>query len=158
MAQTLVVVVGNSVELEGGEAAKLEIWILVNDYIAKKKQMERLDDYLAQKVTEVPNVEKPLTIKRVGLSSVIDFIAEVGNIGSLTDPKQIQKLAVLEITKISSGKKKGYRNRMRNPLGGMQAKIAVACKAIRAFYTILKTGCDFDKARFREGIIRPEAA
>jgi hypothetical protein len=51
-----------------------------------------------------------------------------------------------------------YRNRTRNPLGGMQAKIAVACKAIRVFYTILKTGCAFDEARFREDIIRPEAA
>ena len=35
-AQTLVEAAGNSVGLEGGEAAKLEIWILVNDYIAKK--------------------------------------------------------------------------------------------------------------------------
>lgn len=46
----------------------------------------------------------------------------------------------------------------RNPLGGMQAKIAVVCKAIRVFYTILKTGCDFDEMKFREDIIKPEAA
>lgn len=51
-----------------------------------------------------------------------------------------------------------YRNRERNPLGGMQAKIAVACKAIRVFFVILKTGCDFDGERFRNDIIRPEAA
>lgn len=193
-AQTLVEVAQNSVGLEGGEAARLEIWILVNDYLAKKQQLERLDEYMAQKVMEVPNVEKLLAIKGVGLSTVISFIAEVGDIGRFTDPKQIQKLAGLEITKLSSGKKKGqpgiskrgrsklrrtmyesaralmnwnpafaevflyYRNRTRNPLGGMQAKIAVACKAIRVFYTILKTGCAFDEARFREDIIRPEAA
>jgi transposase len=162
--------------------------------MAKKQQLERLDEYLAKKVMEVPNVEKLLAIKGVGLSTVIGFIAEVGDIGRFTDPKQIQKLAGLEITKLSSGKKKGqagiskrgrsklrrtmyesaralmnwnpafadvflyYRNRTRNPLGGMQAKIAVACKAIRVFYTILKTGCAFDEARFREDIIRPEAA
>ena len=100
-------------------------------------------------------------------------IAEVGDIGRFTDPKQIQKLAGLEIVKKSSGKKKGqpriskrgrrklrrtmyesarvlinwnpafqdvflyYRNRKKNPLGGMQAKIAVACKAIRIFYVVL---------------------
>lgn len=193
-AQTLVEAAQNSVGLEGGEAARLEIWILVNDYMTKKQQLERLDEYLAQKVMEVPNVEKLLAIKGVGLSTVIGFIAEVGDIGRFTDPKQIQKLAGLEITKLSSGKKKGqagiskrgrsklrrtmyesaralmnwnpafadvflyYRNRTRNPLGGMQAKIAVACKAIRVFYTILKTGCAFDEARFREDIIRPEAA
>src|SRR5574344_1777912 len=193
-AQTLVEAAGNSVGLEGGEAAKLEIWILVNDYIAKKQQLERLDEYLAQKVMEVPNVEKLLAIKGVGLSTVTGFIAEVGDIGRLTDPKHIQKLAGLEITKTSSGKKKGqpgiskrgrsklrrtmyesaralmnwnpafadvflyYRNRTRNPLGGMQAKIAVACKTIRVFYTILKTGCYFDEWKFREDIIRPEVA
>ena len=51
-----------------------------------------------------------------------------------------------------------YRNRERKPLGGMQAKIAVSCKAIRIFYTILITGCDFDEERFRKDIKRPEVA
>ena len=149
---------------------------------------------LEEKVKEVPNVEKLLAIKGVGPSTVIGFIAEVGDIGRFTDPKQIQKLAGLEIVKKSSGKKKGqpriskrgrrklrrtmyesaralinwnpafqdvflyYRNRQRNPLGGMQAKIAVACKAIRVFYVVLQTGCDFDEEKFRRDIIRPEAA
>ena len=51
-----------------------------------------------------------------------------------------------------------YRNRTKNPLGGMQAKIAVACKAIRVFYVVLQTVCDFDEEKFRKDIIRPEAA
>ena len=51
-----------------------------------------------------------------------------------------------------------YRNRKKNPLGGMQAKIAVACKAIRVFYVVLQTGCDFDEEKFRKDIIRLEAA
>lgn len=50
-----------------------------------------------------------------------------------------------------------YRNRERNPLGGMPAKIAVACKAIRIFYVVLQTGCEFDEERFKRDIIRPEA-
>ena len=180
--------------LEGGEAARLEIWILVNDYLAKAEQLRRFDEYLEEKVKEVPNVEKLLAIKGVGLSTVIGIVAEVGDIGRFTDSKRIQKLAGLEIVKKSSGKKKGqpriskrgrrklrrtlyesakalfnwnpafqdvflyYRNRERNPLGGMRAKIAVACKAIRVFFVVLKTGCDFDEERFRKDIIRPEAA
>ena len=40
----------------------------------------------------------------------------------------------------------------------MQAKIAVACKAIRIFYVVLQTGCEFDEERFRRDIIRPETA
>ena len=184
----------DSVGLEGGEAARLEIWILVNDYITKAEQLKRLDAYLEQEIMKVPNVEKLLAIKGVGLSTVIGFVAEIGDIGRFTDPKQIQKLAGLEITKNSSGKKKGqpgiskrgrrklrrtmyesarslinwnaafsevflyYRNRERKPLGGMQAKIAVACKAIRVFFVILQRGCDFDEEKFRKDIIRVEAA
>ena len=180
-AQTLVEAAQNSVGFEAGEAARLEIWVLVNDYILKAEQLKRLDEYL--EVKEVSNVEKLLAIKGVGMSTVIGFIAEVGDIGRFTDPKQIQKLAGLEIVKKSSGKKKGqpriskrgrrklrrtmyesaralmiwnpvfqdvflyYRNRTKNPLGGMQAKIAVACKAIRIFYVVLQTGCDFDEEK-----------
>ena len=193
-AKTLVEAAQDSVGLEGGEAARLEIWILVNDYASKAEQLARLDEYLNEKVMEVPNVEKLLAIKGVGLSTVIGFIAEVGDIGRFTDPRQVQKLAGLEITKISSGKRKGqpgiskrgrrklrrtmyesarslinwnpaflevflyYRNRERRPLGSMQAKIAVACKAIRVFFVIMQTGCDFDEERFRKDILRPEAA
>jgi len=193
-AQTLVEAAQNSVGLEAGEAARLEIWVLVNDYILKAEQLKRLDEYLEEKVKEVPNVEKLLAIKGVGMSTVIGFIAEVGDIGRFTDPKQIQKLAGLEIVKKSSGKKKGqpriskrgrrklrrtmyesaralmtwnpafqdvflyHRNRTRKSLGSMQAKIAVACKAIRVFYVVLQTGCDFDEEKFRRDIIRSEAA
>ena len=193
-ATTLLEAAQSSVGLEGGEAARIEIWILVNDYITKVEQLKRIDEYLEQKVMEVPHVEKLLAIKGVGLSTVIGFVAEVGDIGRFTDPRQIQKLAGLEITKISSGKRRGkpgiskrgrcklrrvmyesaraliswnpafsdvflyYRNREQRPLGGMQAKIAVACKAIRVFFVILQTGCDFDEERFRRDIIRQEAA
>lgn len=193
-AMTLMEAVHDSVGLGGGETARLEIWILANDYTAKAEQLKRLDAYLEQEIMKVPNVEKLLAIKGVGLSTVIGFVAEVGDIGHFTDPKQIQKLAELEITKNSSGKKKGrpgiskmgkrklqrtmyesakslinwnaafsevflcYRNRERKPLGGMQAKIAVACKAIRVFFVILKRGCDFDEEKFRKDIIHPEAA
>ena len=193
-AKTLVEAAQDSVGLEGGEAARLEIWILVNDYTSKVEQLTRLDEYLNEKVMEVPNVEKLLAIKGVGLSTVIGFVAEVGDIGRFTDPRQVQKLAGLEITKSSSGKRKGqpgiskrgrrklrrtmyesarslinwnpafldvflyYRNRERRPLGSMQAKIAVACKAIRVFFVIMQTGCDFDEERFRKDILRPEAA
>lgn len=112
-AQTLVEAAQNSVGLEAGEAARLEIWVLVNDYILKAEQLKRLDEYLEEKVKEVPNVEKLLAIKGVGMSTVIGFIAEVGDIGRFTDPKQIQKLAGLEIVKKSSGKRKVSQESVR---------------------------------------------
>ena len=33
----------------------------------------------------------------------------------------------------------------------------LACKAIRIFYVVFQTGCDFDEEKFRKDIIRPEA-
>ena len=40
----------------------------------------------------------------------------------------------------------------------MQSLIAVACKAIRIFYVILKTGVSYDADRLVADIRRPEAA
>ncbi len=193
-AQTLIEAAQESVGLQGGEAARFRIWVLISDYRRKQEQLERVDEILQKKVILVPNVEKLLAIKGVGFSSVAGFIAEVGDIGRFTDPKQIQKLAGLEITKLSSGKRKGkpgiskrgrrrlrrvmyeaaralmiwdpafsdlflyYRNRMCHPLGSMQAKIAVECKAIRVFYAILKHGCDYDPKKLQKDIIRPATA
>lgn len=70
-ATTLVEAAQNCVGLEGGEAARLEIWILVNDYTSKVEQLNRLDEYLNEKIMEVPNVEKLLAIKGVGLSKKV---------------------------------------------------------------------------------------
>ena len=55
----------------------------------------------------MPYVEKLLTIKGVGPITVAGFLAEVGDIGRFDSPKQIQKLAGLELKENSSGKHKG---------------------------------------------------
>lgn len=51
-----------------------------------------------------------------------------------------------------------YITRDKNPLKKMQSLIAVACKAIRVFYVILKTGVSYDADRLVTDIRRPEAA
>lgn len=81
--------------------------MLISDCRRKQKQLAQVGEILKKEVMLLPNVEKLLAIKGVGFSLVAGFIAEVGNIGRFTDPKQIQKLAGLENTKISSGKRKG---------------------------------------------------
>lgn len=190
-AMTLIEAARNSVGIEGGSAARLEIKLLVEDYMKKQEQLEEVEKLLEESVRQVPHTEKLLAIKGVGLTTVAGFVAEVGDIGRFTDPKQIQKIAGLEIVKISSGKRKGcpgiskrgrvrlrrvlyeaagsltswdeafndvflyYRNREKHPLGRMQARIAVACKVIRVFYSILKTGCDYDQEKLRNDIRRP---
>ena len=49
-----------------------------------------------------------------------------------------------------------YRTREKNPLKKMQSVIAVACKLIRIFYTILTKGVDYDGQRMLADIVRPE--
>ena len=49
-----------------------------------------------------------------------------------------------------------YRTRHQNPLKKMQSVIAIACKLIRIFYTILTKGVDYDGQKMRTDIVRPE--
>ncbi|WP_287713912.1 IS110 family transposase [Blautia sp.] len=49
-----------------------------------------------------------------------------------------------------------YRTRKENPLKKMQSVVAVACKVIRVFYTILTKGVDHDAARLLGDIKHPQ--
>ncbi|MGN1381629.1 MAG: IS110 family transposase [Eubacterium sp.] len=51
-----------------------------------------------------------------------------------------------------------YTTREKNPLKKMQSMIAVACKLVRVFYLILKTGASYDAAKLMGDIRRPVAA
>ena len=49
-----------------------------------------------------------------------------------------------------------YRTRRENPLKKMQSVVAVACKILRVFYTILTKGVDYDAGKMMSDIRRPE--
>ena len=49
-----------------------------------------------------------------------------------------------------------YRTRKKNPLKKMQSVVAVACKIIRVFYTILTKGVDYDAEKLMRDIRRPQ--
>ena len=51
-----------------------------------------------------------------------------------------------------------YTTREKNPLKKMQSMIAVACKLVRVFYLILKTGATYDAGKLMNDIRRPVAA
>ena len=190
-AETLVEAAKNSVGIEGGACAKLELRLLLEDFRTKQEQMNQVTEVLEAEVLKVPHVEKLLAIKGIGIITVAGFLSEVGEIGRFDSPKQIQKLAGLELKENSSGKHKGqtsiskrgrkklrkilfqavlplirsnaefadvyryYTTRQKNPLKGKQAVIAVGCKLIRIFYTLLKKGVDYDAGRIRTDSIRP---
>lgn len=191
-AQTLISAAHESIGIDGGVCARIEMKMLLEDYTVKQNQLEKVTEILEHEVLKVPNAEKLLGIKGIGIVSVAGFIAEVGDVRRFTSPKQIQKLAGLELKENSSGKHKGkttiskrgrrklrkilfqmtlpllcnnreftevydyYKTRIVNPLKGKQAMVAVECKVIRVFYSILKNGYTYDAEKLRSDIVRPK--
>ena len=49
-----------------------------------------------------------------------------------------------------------YRTRKENPLKKMQSVVAVACKIIREFYTILTKGVDYEPMKMKSDNRRPQ--
>lgn len=106
-AETLVKAAQNSIGLDGGNCARMEIKLLLEDYRSKQAQLEQVTAVLEAETRKVPNAEKLLAIKGVGLITVAGFLSEVGDIQRFDSPKQIQKLAGLELKENSSGKHRG---------------------------------------------------
>jgi len=106
-AKALVEAAQKSVGMEGGVCARMDLQLLLEDFRRKQAQMKKIMEVLEAETRKVPYVEKLLAIKGVGLITVAGFLAEVGDIGRFDSPKQIQKLAGLELKENSSGKHKG---------------------------------------------------
>lgn len=193
-AVTLVEAAHDSVGVKGGNCARMEFQLLLEDYRVKKNQLQKVTEILETETMKVPNVENLLAIKGIGMVTVAGFLAEIGDVRRFDSPKQIQKLAGLELKESSSGKHKGrssiskrgrkklrrllfqavlpmlrsnseirevyeyYTTRLRNPLKGKQAVVAVSCKLIRIFWSLLKSGSAYDAVRLRSDIVRPLAA
>jgi transposase len=174
-------------------AAREEISELLEDLDRYLAREEKLMTRLHEEVMKVPNVERILEIKGIGIRTAAGFIAEVGEIRRFEDAKSIQKLSGYAIVADESGKHNGqssisyrgrkilryflfhaaisvigknpefaaiheyYTTRKKNPLKKMQSVIAVACKLIRVFYTILTKGVRYDGQKMLNDIVRPEA-
>lgn len=106
-AVSLVEAAHNSVGIEGGNGARTELKLLIEDYRTKQTQLEKVTQNMMELTLQVPYAEKLLAIKGIGIVTVAGFLAEAGDIRRFESPKQIQKLAGLELVENSSGKKKG---------------------------------------------------
>ena len=92
---------------EGLLAAEKSLMMLIEDYELKMGQLTHLMDLVEQLVYQIPGIDGVLKIKGIGLVTVAGFLAEVGDLDRFDHPKQIQKLAGLNIKENSSGKHKG---------------------------------------------------
>lgn len=92
---------------DGLLAAENDLVILLETYDLQMRHYEKnmaLAEVLAQ---QIPGTEEILKIKGVGLVTAAGFMAEVGDISRFEHPRQIQKLAGLNLKETSSGKHKG---------------------------------------------------
>jgi transposase len=92
---------------EGLIAAKIDLVVLLEDYESKMRQYEKTMALIEQLVLRIPGIDEILKIKGVGLVMTAGFIAEVGDVSRFSHPRQIQKLAGLNLKENSSGKHKG---------------------------------------------------
>lgn len=92
---------------EGTRAAENDLMILLEDYDIKMRQHERVMKLVEQLVCQIPGVREVLKIKGVGLVTIAGILAEAGDLARFDHPKQIIKLAGLNLKENSSGKHKG---------------------------------------------------
>ena len=107
-AQELVKIAETSVGRKIGlVAAEASLHNLLNEYDLYSQQYQQLEQLMMDLLMQVPNAEKLLDIKGVGLITAATFVGEVGDIRRFQDPRQIQKLAGFNLVENSSGKHKG---------------------------------------------------
>ena len=108
---------------EGLRMAQKELKTLIDQYDLYMEQLSDLESDIEELALQVPGVSEMLSIKGVGITTAAGFIAEVGDLSRFSSPKQIQKLAGLNLVESSSGKHKGQttiskrgRSRLRSIL------------------------------------------
>jgi len=177
---------------EGLKSAEYNLLSLIEEYEFAVKKLEETMEIIEELLNQVPNVKELIDIKGIGIVTVAGFVAEVGDIKRFENPKQIQKLAGLNLKENSSGKHKGktmlskrgrkrlrrllflaamvlvaknpefrqlhlyYTNRIENQLKKKQSLMAISCKIIRVFYTLLVKGLAYDGEKMIKDIKRPQ--
>ena len=94
-------------QCNGMQAAEYEMSLLLADYDYKMAQYNATIAEMERLCQQIPESEKLLATKGIGLITVAGFLAEVGDLRRFESPRQIQKLAGLSLREHSSGKHKG---------------------------------------------------
>lgn len=133
---------GRSVGIRGGsELAKMELQLLLNQYEWFQNKLEELETKLDELLMQIPHVQQLLAIKGIGRDTVAGFLAEIGDISQYRHPKQITKLAGLNLKTNTSGTHKGLtkitkrgRKRLRALLFRVMMPLVAKNAAFRALH------------------------
>lgn len=92
---------------EGLGAARIELTILLEQYELYSKQQEQIMIEAMQILKNLPGTQEMLSIPGIGVLTIAGFLAEVGDLSQYDHGQQIIRLAGLNLTENSSGKRKG---------------------------------------------------
>jgi transposase len=91
----------------GAEAAEIALQNMLSQYEMILQQRCELEILMQELLLRVPNASKILQIKGMGMLTAAIIVSEIGDIKRFKDPRQILKMAGLNLRENSSGKHKG---------------------------------------------------
>jgi len=122
---------------QGSELAKMELKLLLSQYEWLQNKLEDLGAKLDELLLQIPHVQQVLAMKGIGRDTIAGFLAEVGDIRKYRHPKQITKLAGLNLKTNSSGTHTGQtritkrgRKRLRALLFRVMMPLVVRTKIL----------------------------
>ncbi|MCP3026455.1 IS110 family transposase [Halobacillus sp. A5] len=141
--QELKRVAGCSVGIrQGSDMAKLELHTLLEKYQLIHQKLEKLESRMDSLLEQVPGVQQMLGITGIGRDTVVGFFSEVGDLKGYSHPRQIIKLAGLNLKENTSGQHKGQTKRGRKKLRALLFRVVMplvaknsAFKALHEYYT-----------------------
>lgn len=91
----------------GSQAAEVALKNILNQYELLKNHLDSTETLMQELLLQVTNGTKLLDIKGIGMVTAAVIVSEIGDIHRFQDPRQIQKMAGLNLRENSSGKHKG---------------------------------------------------
>lgn len=137
----------NSVGLRVGlKMARHEIAYLIDQYKRLTERLSLLEEELTALATGIPGAKEMADIKGISMMTVVAFFAEVGDLTQYRDPRQIIKLAGLNLKMNQSGLHKGRtsitkrgRKRLRSLLYQVAIPLSKHNPAFSQLHTYYRT-------------------
>jgi len=131
---------------EGLTAARIELASLLEQYDLYSIQEETIMEQVLQTLGKIPGTKQMLSIPGIGVLTVAGFLAEVGDLSGYDHGQQIIRLAGLNLTENSSGKRKGKtgiskrgRSRLRSILFRCMLPMVAKNKEFKALHKLYTT-------------------
>lgn len=123
----------------------MELQLLLTQYEFLQEQFTELYARMDELLEQIPSSKQLLAMKGIGRDTAVGFLAEIGDIQQYRHPRQISKLAGLNLRENTSGKHKGQTKITKRGRKGLRAllfRVVIplvaknpAFKALHEYYT-----------------------